>query len=327
MCVNPGDQDLVHDRQLHCAFKLVDRLQTAGTASGNFDSGGTHLKQASLTCCILVTISMGSGNLKAQNHQAFWPNDAKSTIVTAAANTPDQSYGIRRAITEADRASIQHYRSGLLKPEYSSTFKDAGEIQRDWSAYTDDNPALRSCRRPTNAAASDAGLVLKTQIATDCHARWSTGQIVSKARYNYGFFEASMKIADIPGVDNAFWLTTDHHFEIDVSEVFYPNRFYPAVQQWPVDKVNKHTTVASEVKVQEDLSKNFHNYAMLWTPGDMIFAIDGEPVAALRTSDSVSGPAQIRLSTALGDFAGKLPEHPQGHDAVIRALRVFAIDQ
>lgn len=270
---------------------------------------------------------MNSSNLQAQNYQAAWPNDAKSTILTQTPQSQDQPYGTRRPITEADRTKIHHYRSGLLKPEYWSAFNNVQEIQKDWNTYADDNAALQSCRRAGNAVPSNSGLVLETLVSTDCHARWSTGQIISKAKYKYGFFEASMKIANISGVDNAFWLTTDDHFEIDVTEAFYPNRFYPALQQWPIENATAHTTVSSEVKVQEDLSQNFHDYALLWTPGNMIFAIDGEPVVALRTSDSISGPAQIRLSTALGDFAGKLPEHPQGHNTIIRAVRVFAIEK
>jgi beta-glucanase (GH16 family) len=72
---------------------------------------------------------------------------------------------------------------------------------------------------------SGAGLRLKTEVATGCHHKWSTGYINSKAKYSYGFFEAAMKIADIKGMNNAFRMTTeDHletgdHFEIDVSEV------------------------------------------------------------------------------------------------------------
>jgi hypothetical protein len=47
-----------------------------------------------------------------------------------------------------------------------------------------------------NVEVSNVGLKLKTMVATDCHHEWSTGYISSKANYSYGFFEATMKIAD-----------------------------------------------------------------------------------------------------------------------------------
>jgi hypothetical protein len=145
--------------------------------------------------------------------------------------SPDQPYGKRRPVAAADRAAIQSYRSGRKPPIFSTNFTDAAELQADWNLVSDDNQwgGFQSCRRPGNVEASSVSLRLKTLVATDCHHKWSTGYINSKAKYSYGFFEATMKIANIKGMNNAFWMTTeDHpetgdHFEIDVSEVQYPS--------------------------------------------------------------------------------------------------------
>lgn len=84
------------------------------------------------------------------------------------------------------------------------------------------------CRRPGNVVVSSGGLRLKTLVAApDCrnNIKWSTGSIASKAEYRYGFFEATMKIADIKGMNNAFWMNTGNqlatgdYFEIDVSKL------------------------------------------------------------------------------------------------------------
>jgi hypothetical protein len=45
-----------------------------------------------------------------------------------------------------------------------------------------------------------AGLKLKTLVAKDCHHKWSTRYVVSKAKYSFGYLEATMKIADIRGM-------------------------------------------------------------------------------------------------------------------------------
>jgi len=73
-------------------------------------------------------------------------------------------------------------------------------------------------------------------VATDCHNqdnKWTTAYIASKSKYSSGYFETSLKIADIPGVNNAFWVTTDDNYEIDPSEIHYPNMDGVGVHYWP----------------------------------------------------------------------------------------------
>lgn len=247
--------------------------------------------------------------------------------------SPDQPYGKRRAITDADRALIQSYRSGKNPPIYATNFTGAAELQRDWSVVSDDISwgDYQSCRRPTSVQVTSEGLKLKTLVAKDCHHKWSTGYIVSNAKYSFGYFEAAMKIADIRGMNNAFWITTeDHpesgdHFEIDVSEVQYPSYDHLGLQQYPAKGNTKlpHTGMGWGVTFVDDLSAGFHDYGLLWTPVEMIFAIDGEPVAAVVTNGSVHGPAMVALSSAL-IYAG-IPEHPEGHDVTVKSVRIFAL--
>ena len=247
--------------------------------------------------------------------------------------SPDQPYGKRRGITAADRAAIQTYRSGKVAPFYATNFSDPEELRKGWNFVSDDAQwgDFQSCRRPSNVQATSAGLRLKTMVATDCHHKWSTGSIISKEKYSYGFFEARMEIADIKGMNNAFWMTTDDHpesgdhFEIDVSEVQYPNYDHIGLQQYPAkgNKNIQHKGMGWGAKFLDDLSTSFHDYGVLWTPGEMVFAVDGEPVAAVVTNGSVHPPTDVALSTAL-IYAG-IPEHPEGHDVVVRSVRIFAL--
>jgi hypothetical protein len=124
--------------------------------------------------------------------------------------SPDQPYGKRRPVTVADRVSIQSYRSGHKTPMFSTNFTDPAELQTEWNLVSDDNQwgDYQFCRRPSNVEVSNAGLRLRTLVAKDCHHKWSTGYINSKAKYSYGFFEATIKIADIKG--NEQRLLDDH---------------------------------------------------------------------------------------------------------------------
>lgn len=238
--------------------------------------------------------------------------------------SPDQTFGTRRPVTAADRALIADYRS--MSPIFATTFSKPDELQSDWTAQTDDLAALKSCRRPGNVEASNVGARFKTLVAADCHVRWSTGSIFTKAQYPYGFFEARMKIADIKGMNNAFWLTTQDHYEIDVGEVEYPNYSHLGLQYWPTSKSEKHAGVGFGAKFTDNLSYGFHDYGVLWTPRELIFEVDGEPIAALKTNGTIKGPANVWFSAALADWAnGPVPNHPEGHGMVVQSLRITAL--
>jgi hypothetical protein len=251
--------------------------------------------------------------------------------------SPDQAYGKRRPVTDADRRAVASYRSGRKPPVFSTNFTDPAEVQADWNLLSDDSGM---CRRPANVEASSVGLRLKTLVAdSDCRdkIKWSTGSVRSKADYRYGFFEATMKIADIKGMNNAFWMNTANqpasgdYFEIDVSEVQYPSYDHIGLQRYPAKANNvalssvKHTGMGWGAKFVDDLSSGFHDYGTLWTPTEMIFEIDGEPVAAVVTNHSVNAPAGIMFSSAL-IYAG-IPDHPVGHDMIVQSVRVYAYQE
>jgi hypothetical protein len=237
---------------------------------------------------------------------------------------PDQSWATKRAITKADWAAISAYRNGLHgKPVYATHFTDPAQLASQWLLKTDDSWGLKSCRRPKNLLATKDGLWIQTRIASDCaHATWSTGSMWSKARYRYGFFEATFKTADSSGLNNAFWLTTDDGFEIDAPEVHYPNIAGLVLHNWAGghDQSNGFRALFAD-----DFSASFHDFGVLWTPTDIIYEIDGKPVAALAIHGSVHGTADIRFSTAIAAFAGAIPAHPEGHDMFVTSLRVFAL--
>ncbi|HEX8044296.1 glycoside hydrolase family 16 protein [Rhizobium sp.] len=275
---------------------------------------------------ILVALSLYLILLPSSANQITWLQANQADLAKPVFYiTPDQSYGVRRSVTAADRAAVARYRSGLIKPTFLTPFTSRQDLGA-WIRFVDDNATLKSCRRPENVAVSQSGLVLRTLVADNCKAKWSTGQIISKEKYQYGYFEASIRAAGVSGMDNAFWLTTDDHYEIDVAEIFYPSSVSSALHYYPENKTQKHTMVATGVKLSQDLSKEFHDYGLLWTPTELIFVVDGEPTVAISTH-GLKGPGNLRLSTALATFAGKIPTNPQSHNAVVRGLRVFSLNE
>lgn len=241
---------------------------------------------------------------------------------------PDQPWGLRRPVTDADRKAVTLYRSGKAQPTYATNFNDGQRLADDWQLQSEDPSNLKSCRRPENVVTSPSGLQLQTLVSTNCKAKWSTGFIISKRHYKFGYFEAEIKAADINGLNNAFWLVTEDHFEIDIAELHYPNIDRLTLHNnnnWATEKDDKMHAVGFDSRYSGDFFSHFHSMGVLWTPADIIYVVDGEPVAAIRTNNSIHAATDIRFSTALMDYAGNIPDHPEGHYMYVKSMRVLRL--
>jgi beta-glucanase (GH16 family) len=239
---------------------------------------------------------------------------------------PDRPWGIRRPVAAVDRALIAKYRAGSASPVLATTFSNPATLQSQWNFISDDD--LKSCRRPQNVVATSNGLQLQTRAGDGCRAKWSTGFIISKRRQKFGFFEATMKAGDISGLNNAFWLVTEDHFEVDIAEVHYPNIVRLTLHNnndWDTIKEDKMHAVGFNSTFADNFSGGFHDFGVLWTPTDIIYEIDGEPIAAIATQNAINGSADIRFSSALMDYAGKIPGDPAGHSMFVKSLRVYPL--
>ena len=233
-------------------------------------------------------------------------------------------WGVKRPVTKNDRERIAKFRNGRKTPIYSTKFLKRSDLDEKWVLKSDDDPSqLKSCRRPENFVIGDHGLQIRTEIATDCHCKWSTGTMWSNWRQKYGFFEASIKIADCSGINNAFWLTTTDPFEIDICETHYPSTVRSTLHN---NKLHPSKSAGYAIPFVENLSHDYHDYGVLWTEKDIVFEVDGEPVAAIDTNGAIQGAADMRFSTAVTEFAGKIPEHPENHAMRVQSVRVFSLD-
>jgi hypothetical protein len=254
--------------------------------------------------------------------QSTSPNDKPVSFVgTATWGSPDQPFGRRRPVTAADKAALSLYRSGKISASFSANFGSPAELASDWVIQSDDNSFLKSCRTPASVTVNGNGLILKTMAVTGHKSPWSTGYVYSNFKQRYGYFECRMKAAHGEGINNAFWLTTDDTFEIDITEVKYPSYSHMNLHHWkPI-----HQAVGFGQTFTDNLSYGYHDYAVLWTPQSLVFAIDGEAVAAMDIADSIKGDATIRLSTALADFAGKIPANPVGLNMAVKYVHVYPL--
>jgi beta-glucanase (GH16 family) len=142
----------------------------------------------------------------------------------------------------------------------------------------------------------------------------STGSVnkVDPAKWQntYGYYEARMLVPDGQAIWPAFWLLpTDHDWppEIDIMETVgqKPNElintyFWKGGKNEPVKDSSVYTH-------SENLSDNWHTYAVDWQPGSIKWYLDDKLVKTAVSGQVSSKPMHIILNLAVG---GMLPGEP-----------------
>jgi beta-glucanase (GH16 family) len=214
---------------------------------------------------------------------------------------------------------------GRWAPSFVDDFSDAASIDQNWVRMTDRGDGHKTVRLPQNVTVSGGELDLKLGHGDDKDRPFTGGFVQSRSfRQRYGYFECEMRIADEPGVNNAFWLTSDRstegnvRFELDVAEAKYPDVVQVAARQWLPRRITHSTTYRSGLR----LAGGFHRYGMLWTEAEFRFFFDDKPIYAVANTFAHT-PAMILFSNAVAPFAGKTDGHVDGAETSIGQVRVF----
>lgn len=209
--------------------------------------------------------------------------------------------------------SIVH--SGFVPDGYTLIFSDEfnqiGLDTTQWRHRYVNRPYLAGYNSEESIEQpGDGYLHLITRHKND---QFLTGMIQSIEEFQYGYFEARIRFQSLQGHHGAFWLQSPLYgqylddpgqsgAEIDIIEFFGTERSQTDAQH------NVHwNPYASEAKQQvshdlfyrqeygDELSGEFHIFALQWTEDEYIFFIDG--VETWRTSEGLSHvPQYIVLS-------------------------------
>lgn len=169
-----------------------------------------------------------------------------------------------------------------------------------------------------------------------------TGMIRSTQEFKYGYFEARIKFQELQGHHGAFWLQSplygQYHddparsgAEIDVIEFFGGGRTETDAQQsiyWNAydseDLQHRSHDVFYREQHATELSQEFHTFALLWTPEEYVFYIDG--VETWRTSEGLSQvPQYLVLSLESSTWENtRLDVDRLPDEMLVDYVRVFA---
>jgi len=218
---------------------------------------------------------------------------------------------------------------GSWQMSFNDDFTDDAGFNQRWIKVNDGGGETKSVRLPANVNLSDDGLSLKLgRNTSDTNGKrpFTGGYVRSRAfRQCYGYFECEMRIANEPGVNNAFWLTSvpetqgDTHFELDVVEAKYPNVVQVTARRWRPDREVFSRTYRPR---RTRLADAYHRYGMLWSERQFQFFFDDRKIYEVANTFAHT-PAQLLFSNAVASFAGKDDGDVNGAATAIRNVRVF----
>jgi hypothetical protein len=215
-------------------------------------------------------------------------------------------------------------------------FRDLEAYEQRWVPVVDEGwGQLVSVRRDENVGLTENGLELRVRSHHQESKPYSAGYVRTRAfTQRYGYFEAEMKIAAADGINNAFWLfgllpeSKKPWFEIDVVEAYYPNRARVSLHNHRfLDErsAKRHRARTNVFLAREDLAASFHRYGALWTEERVHYFLDGALIWST-PNDIAFGPADLRLSNAVGPFAGPVNGDEAGTATAYRSVRALSYD-
>ena len=198
----------------------------------------------------------------------------------------------------------------------------------NWNIWGSQNgPSLNNLasRHPENTKVKDGILSLITKKENRSGTQeWTSAHIWVKKEIfeqTYGYWEARYKYAEATGLNNAWWMNQFYDgnkgpraFEIDINEGHYPYTINMSLHGTP--KGNKR------YYSDEDLSKDFHTYAVEWNEQETIYYLDTKEIARFQAGNAKL-PVSPRFSTAVFDLGGPVTDALDGKSMDVDWVRVY----
>lgn len=232
----------------------------------------------------------------------------------------------------------------IAEDGYAETFKE--KWISDQGLRVLGQPEVRMMRIPENVEVKDGKLFIHNRHEKnpnyDIDHTWTTGNVYTKERFTYGYYESTFKWVHSSGLNQSFWMMSPNittvpedmrknHIELDFCEGHYPRQIATNIMRYSgtgttvISNSIKHNDVVPE---PQTLADDFIKIGGIYKPNDPNYAWD-DPVhngdnfqvffndKRLRSTPSMPdepNPGNIYLTCAIypGNFAGPLTMNPDG---------------
>ncbi len=304
----PGDQDS------RSAFDIK--------LSADFEAMGSELTQYLLECAAL-TLAQRNG------HPVVDPKirDLEQKLEAILDNQTVFSLAESLQMLAAYANLVDH--SLPLPGRWETTlwdnFEDASVFDENWLILEDQAGHILSSRWRENVELEDGKLNLLTKKEAKGGREWTTGSLKTRSLVQeYGYFEASIKIAPATGLNNAFWLMNplsgipgEVLYELDVVEAHFPNRVSTTIHFYGPEKTASGSLSLAPI----DLSASYNVYGMLWEKDRVVFYLNGQEIWELEAT--IPGAVPVRFSTAVSRFAGPITDALDGTKMSVDWVRAY----
>ncbi|MDV7185890.1 family 16 glycosylhydrolase [Lutibacter sp. TH_r2] len=131
-----------------------------------------------------------------------------------------------------------------ISNEYSLSWEDNFEysnskLEKNWESQNGPSGHILCSRWRENAVVENGILELQAKKEQRGGQEWTAGNIWTKKKFKYGYFECRYKYAAANATNNSFWLMTrggepteGKKFEIDINEGHFPNEVNTNIHNW-----------------------------------------------------------------------------------------------
>ncbi|MBN2506589.1 MAG: glycoside hydrolase family 16 protein [Verrucomicrobia bacterium] len=175
-------------------------------------------------------------------------------------------------------------------------------------------------------------LVLRTRKDGD---RYTCGAVNTRGKFEraFGYYVARCKMPRQPGHWPAFWMMCDgvgkvgnegrDGTEIDIVEVPWRDGRITMNLHW--DGYGKDHKSAGTNTTFKTLTEGFHDYALLWTPDEYVFSVDGKPVWRTRAGGVSQVPEFLKLTEEIGKWGGAITKAALPDYFEVDYVRVYTV--
>lgn len=212
------------------------------------------------------------------------------------------------------------------------------KLEDRWVSQNSGSTHILSSRWRENAVVSNGTLKLLNKKEKRGGNDWTSGNIWTKERFLYGYFECRYRYAAATGTNNSFWLMTNESplpgkksFEIDINEGHFPNEVNTNIHNHSdVTLVNgrkTHPTSAKrftfdEKKESHDFASEFNTFGLEWTATELVFYLNGKQIRREKNT-FCNWPTPVWLSLAIISWGGKVSDAIDGTFMEVDYVRVF----
>ncbi|NND91807.1 MAG: glycoside hydrolase family 16 protein [Granulosicoccus sp.] len=188
--------------------------------------------------------------------------------------------------------------------------------------------AIRAAKNPLKTSNSKRTYGSLSEMSAQ--QTFLSGAISTHEKFSqkYGYFEARIKIPSHVGTFPAFWLFHERRAwegtqrtEIDIMEnlghapwyVYNSFHYYKNVStNYGGDATFVHPKPSGQIYTGTDYSNDYHVYAVDWTPGRVVWYIDGQQVSEMVNNEANFEELYLMLNLAMGGNWTNFPTNAGG---------------